>query len=55
VRNGEQGSVVTLLCDSGERYRSTHLDDAWMEQRGLDTRAAEAAMERFFETGRLET
>jgi cysteine synthase A len=54
VRRGEQGSVVTLLCDSGERYRSTHLDDAWLEQRRLDTRAAEEAMERFFETGTFD-
>jgi cysteine synthase len=50
---GEQGSVATLLCDSGERYRSTHLDDAWLEQRGIDIGPAEAEMERFFETGVL--
>jgi cysteine synthase len=54
VRSGQAGSVVTLLCDSGERYRSTHWDDAWLAQRGLDTRSAEDAMERFFETGSLE-
>jgi cysteine synthase A len=48
---GEQGSVATLLCDSGERYRSTQLDDAWLGQRGIDTGPAEAAMEHFFETG----
>ncbi|MCB5175674.1 PLP-dependent cysteine synthase family protein [Microvirga lenta] len=54
VRNGEEGSVVTLLCDSGERYRSTHWDDAWLAQRGIDTGPAEAAMERFFETGALD-
>jgi cysteine synthase A len=54
VRNGRTGSVVTLLCDSGERYRSTHWDDAWLARRGLDIRAAEDAMERFFETGSLK-
>jgi cysteine synthase A len=48
---GEQGSVATLLCDSGERYRSTHLDDAWLGRRGIETDPAEAIMERFFETG----
>ena len=48
---GEAGSVVTLLCDSGERYRSTILDEAWLIQRGIDVGPAEAAMERFFETG----
>lgn len=50
---GEEGSVVTLLCDPGERYRSTLLDDAWLRSRGIDIRPAEEAMERFFETGNL--
>ena len=48
---GKQGSIVTLLCDSGERYRSTHLDDAWLQQQGIDTGPSEAAMDRFFRTG----
>jgi cysteine synthase A len=46
-----RGSVVTLLCDSGERYRSTHLDDAWLQQRGIDIGPSEATMDRFFESG----
>jgi len=54
VRRGESGSVVTLLCDSGDRYRSTHFDDAWLECRGIDIRSAEDAMEGFFETGVLQ-
>jgi cysteine synthase A len=48
---GEQGSVATILCDSGERYRSTHLDDTWLEQHSIHTGSLEAAIERFFETG----
>lgn len=35
IRN-ERGSIVTLLCDSGERYRSTLFDDAWLAARGID-------------------
>ena len=50
---GERGSVASLLCDSGERYRSTIFDAAWRRQRGIETGPAEAAMERFFETGRF--
>jgi cysteine synthase A len=50
---GERGSVVTLLCDSGERYRSTLLDDAWLKGRAIDVRPAEEAMERFFDSGVL--
>ncbi|GII92711.1 PLP-dependent cysteine synthase family protein [Sinosporangium siamense] len=33
---GESGSVVTLICDGGERYRGTYADDAWLAARGLD-------------------
>lgn len=50
---GETGSVVTLLCDSGERYRSTHLDDAWTRVRGLDVQAPMRAMQAFLRTGTL--
>jgi cysteine synthase A len=27
---GEQGSIVTLICDSGERYLQTNYNDVWM-------------------------
>jgi cysteine synthase A len=33
---GEAGSIVTLLCDSGERYAQTYFDDAWLAKQGLD-------------------
>ena len=46
---GESGSVVTLLCDSGERYRSTYYDDAWLKARGLDTAEAQRAVDKFFD------
>lgn len=50
---GEQGSIITLLCDSGERYRSTLLNDAWLAARGLDLTAETGTMERFFAEGSL--
>lgn len=50
---GESGSIVTLLCDSGERYRSTILDGDWLCARGIDICEAEKAVETFFETGTL--
>ncbi len=34
--NGERGSVVTLICDGGERYRCTYGDDGWLAERGID-------------------
>ena len=34
---GETGSVVTLLCDGGERYANTYYDDTWLAAHGLDS------------------
>lgn len=33
---GERGSIVTLLCDQGQRYQDTYYDDAWLAAQGLD-------------------
>jgi cysteine synthase A len=49
---GEIGSVVTLLCDSGERYLHTYFDDRWLAAQGADIRPGLAAIERFAATGR---
>ena len=35
---GETGSIVTLLCDSGERYRATYFNDEWVAGCGWDLR-----------------
>lgn len=48
---GEEGGVVTLLCDSGERYAHTYYDDAWVQANGLDLAPYAQTLERFFETG----
>jgi cysteine synthase A len=29
---GEQGAIVTLLCDSGERYLDTYYDADWVKK-----------------------
>src|SRR2546423_10776619 len=33
---GVRGSIVTLLCDGGERYRNTYKSEAWLAEQGLD-------------------
>jgi cysteine synthase len=33
---GEAGSIVTLICDSGDRYTHTYWDDEWVAARGWD-------------------
>lgn len=35
-RNGQRGSVVTFICDGGERYVDTYYDDEWLAAQGLD-------------------
>jgi cysteine synthase A len=48
---GETGSVVTLLCDGGDRYANTYYSDAWLAEQGLDPIPHREAMERFLTTG----
>ncbi|MDA1098034.1 MAG: PLP-dependent cysteine synthase family protein [Proteobacteria bacterium] len=48
---GETGSVVTLICDPGERYLDTYYNDAWLAQNGFDIQPHLARLMRFHETG----
>jgi cysteine synthase len=50
---GEHGSVVSLLCDSGDRYASTYLDDTWVRDAGIDPAPYAAALATFDRTGVL--
>jgi cysteine synthase A len=51
LREGRRGSVVTLICDGGERYRHSYYDDAWVAAQGLDLAPFTATLERFLATG----
>ncbi len=46
-----RGSVVTLLCDGGERYANTYYDDEWVASQGMDLEPHLATLERFRSTG----
>lgn len=48
---GERGSIVTLLCDGGERYAHTYFDDEWVAARGLDLTGPLAVLDRFHDGG----
>ncbi len=48
---GEPGSVVTLLCDGGERYAHTYYDDAWLADRDIDLAPHAATIDEFAATG----
>ncbi|WP_191245440.1 PLP-dependent cysteine synthase family protein [Amycolatopsis deserti] len=49
---GQVGSVVTLICDGGERYAHTYYNDEWITQQGFDLAPHTARMERFLATGK---
>jgi cysteine synthase A len=48
---GERGSVVTLICDGGDRYAGTYYNDEWVEEQGLDLAPRREAVESFLESG----
>lgn len=48
---GEAGSVVTLICDSGERYTQTYYNDVWLAQRRVDLRPYRRQLQAFYERG----
>lgn len=50
-RRGETGSVVTLICDGGERYTNTYDDDDWMAEQGMDIAPYLDAMHTFLDGG----
>ena len=49
---GGTGSVVTLLCDGGERYAHTYYDDSWLVSQGIDIAPYLATLEMFADSGR---
>lgn len=51
LQKGEQGSVVTLLCDKGERYQNTYYDDRWLKANGLELESHLEVLEHFLSSG----
>ena len=50
---GEAGSIVSLLCDRGERYAETLFDPAWLARHGIDPEASRRALENCLASGTL--
>ncbi|WP_327094032.1 PLP-dependent cysteine synthase family protein [Nocardia vinacea] len=51
IFTGRAGSVVTLLCDGGDRYAGTYFDDSWVEAQGMNLTEPAAILEKFAATG----
>jgi len=54
-RQGQSGSVVTLLCDAGERYVTTYYDDRWLTDKGIDVAPYTHALQLYQKTGNLSS
>ncbi len=52
IRNGEIGSVVTLICDPGERYAQTYYNDDWIASHNYDLSCYLEQLECFAQTGK---
>jgi cysteine synthase A len=51
LSRGEKGSIVTLICDGGDRYGGTYYNDDWVRAEGLELEPYGAALETFLERG----
>ncbi|MEV0065482.1 MULTISPECIES: PLP-dependent cysteine synthase family protein [unclassified Amycolatopsis] len=54
IAEGQAGSVVTLLCDGGDRYANTYYSDEWLAEQDLDIAPYRAKFDEFLLTGRFE-
>lgn len=51
MREGHRGSVVTLICDSGQRYADTFYNADWLKQNKIDIGPYRQMLDRFLDHG----
>jgi cysteine synthase A len=49
--SGEEGSIVTLAGDPGDRYLDTYYNDEWLASQGCDIQPYLEQLQRFYESG----
>lgn len=54
VAAGQEGSVVSLICDPGARYAHTIYDDTWLAAEGIDPTPFTATLDTMLATGRWD-
>lgn len=54
ANQGRPGSVVTLVCDPGERYLDKYYSDTWLAEQGLDITPYAQVIDTFLAAGRWE-
>ncbi len=54
MQAGEEGSLVSLICDGGERYTATYYDDAWLAANNINIAPYCEMLEHFLDTGEFD-
>ncbi|WP_457974358.1 PLP-dependent cysteine synthase family protein [Arthrobacter sp. D1-17] len=54
IAQGQRGSVVSLMCDGGDRYAGSYYSEPWLAAQGLDPRRHEDTIRVFFNSGAWE-
>jgi cysteine synthase A len=52
VEAGQTGSVVTLICDAGERYTDSYYDQSWLDTSDIHPEDHLGELQSFLATGR---
>jgi len=47
IAKGQKGSIVSLICDPGERYLDTYYNDEWLSKNDFDIKPLQAKIESF--------
>ena len=48
---GHKGSVVSMLCDPGDRYLDTYYNHEWLVERKFDLKPYRKQLKKFYEDG----
>jgi cysteine synthase A len=52
-RQGKTGSVVSMICDNGDRYLETYYSNDWLKQKGYDLAPFRKSLETFYASGAI--
>jgi cysteine synthase A len=53
-KENQKGSVVSLICDGGERYLDTYYNPEWLDREGLDPKPYQEMLDRALQTGSFQ-
>ncbi len=53
-REGQGGTIVSIICDEGSRYRDKYYNPEWIAQAGLKPEPWKASLSEFWATGRWQ-